>query len=329
MQKPFKRLIIGGLLLGLLIYIFPGLYGEGYETINAALHGDYSYLFDNSIFYKHQENLITITLLFMAMMLLKIVASSLTFGAGGIGGIFAPTLFTGANTGLFVAFISNKMGYPISRSNSALVGMAGLIAGVLQAPLTGIFLIGEITQGYGLLFPLMITSTVAFIVVRIFEKNNIYTIQLAKKKELLTHHADKNMLTLIDLDALIEKNFKAVKPNYTLGELVKIVAESERNLFPVVDDHNYFLGIVSLNRLRKIMFKPELYNKIRVKDIMSTPDYVIIYGKEQADTIAEKLQKSGNFNIVVIDENKKYKGFISRANFFSKYRELLKDFSAD
>ncbi len=328
-QNRYKRLLIGGLALGLLIFIFPALYGEGYETINSALHGDYSYLFNNSIFYGIQDNFLTITFLFLAMMMLKIVATSLTFGAGGIGGIFAPTLFTGANTGLFVAFLSNKLGYSISPSNSALVGMAGLIAGVLQAPLTGIFLIGEITGGYDLLFPLMIVATISFITVRMFEKNNIYTIQLAKRKELLTHHADKNTLHLLDIDKLLETNFIPIKYNQTLGELVKIIPESERNLFPVLDDNGVFLGIVSLQRIKTLIFKPQLYDKIKVKDLIYIPEYHITYGEDDAESIAEKLQKSANFNIVVLDKDKKYKGFVSRANFFSHYRKLLKTFSAD
>ncbi len=328
-KNPFKKLAIGASALGVLIFLFPALYGEGYETINSALNGDFSYLFDNSIFYATQDNILIISLLFLALMLLKIVATSLTFGAGGIGGVFAPTLFTGVNTGLFIALIANHLGYNISLSNSALVGMAGLITGVLQAPLTGIFLIGEITQGYGLLFPLMITATVSFITVRIFEKNNIYTVSLARKKALLTHHADKNTLHFLKIDDLLENDFIPVKPDFTLGDLVKLIPDSNRNIFPVVKDDGTFLGLVPMPRVRKIMFKPDLYDKITVKELMSVPEYFIVYEKDTPEDIAEKLQKSGIFNLVVIDTNKKYKGFISRANFFSKYRELLKDFSAD
>ncbi|MBN2893097.1 MAG: chloride channel protein [Bacteroidales bacterium] len=324
----YKKLLIGGGLLGVVIFIFPALYGEGYETINSALRGDYSYLFESNIFNFNQESFLMLFILFLAMVLLKIIAASFTFGAGGIGGIFAPTLFTGVNTGLFLAVIFNHFGYDISPSNSALVGMAGLIAGVLQAPLTGIFLIGEITHGYGLLFPLMLTSTISFITVRIFQKNNIYTIQLARRKQLLTHHADKNTLTLIKMDSLIEDDFMPVKANDNLGELIKTVAESSRNLFPVVDSDLTLLGIVDLNRIRKIMFKNELHEKIKIREIMYVPEIVIEYEHEDPESIAEKLQKSGVFNIVVTHEGK-YKGFISRANFFSHYRSLLKDFSAD
>ncbi len=324
----FKKLLIGGGLLGVLIFIFPGLYGEGYESINSALHGDYSYLFGNSIFNVNQESFLILFMLFLAMLLLKIVATSLTLGAGGIGGIFAPTLFTGANTGLFLAVVFNNLGFNISQSNSALVGMSGLIAGVLQAPLTGIFLIGEITHGYDLLVPLMITGTISFIIVRIFQKNNLYTVQLAQKRQLLTHHTDRNMLTLIQLDSLIEKDFIPVKPEYSLKKMTKIVAKSKRNLFPVVDDDGCLLGVIDLNRIRKILFKRHLYDKIKVKDIMCIPNITIEYKEECPEIIAEKLQKSGVFNIVVTD-NGKYKGFLSRANFFSHYRSLLKDFSAD
>lgn len=328
-KSQLKRLLIGAGLLGILIFIFPAFYGEGYETINSGLAGDFSYLFNNSLFYTKQDNILIILSLFLVMMLLKIVATSLTFGAGGIGGVFAPTLFTGVNTGLFLAVAANHLGMNVSLSNSALVGMAGLITGVLQAPLTGIFLIGEITGGYGLLFPLMITATVSFITVRIFTKNNIYTAALAKKKQLLTHHADKNTLHLLKLDSIIEKNFIPLKPNDTLRTIVEVIQKSSRNLFPVLKDDGTFVGIVGFSRVKNIMFKPKLYDKILAKELMFLPEFYIKYEEDTADTIAEKLQKSGIFNIVVIDRNKKYKGFISRANFFSKYRDLLKDFSAD
>lgn len=327
-NTPFKKLVIGGGLLGLLIFFFPALYGEGYEYINASLKGNYEFLFQNYLFDFNQESFTTLILLLLAMLLFKIFAASLTFGAGGIGGVFAPTLFTGVNTGLLVHAVSKHFGYNVSASNSALVGMTGLIAGVLQAPLTGIFLIGEITGGYALLLPLMTTATVSFIIVRIFEKNNLYSIQLAKRKELLTHHADKNMLTLLSLENIIETDFKTLSPEQTLGDIVKVISQSERNFFPVIDEENNFLGLISMNRVRKIIFKPELYEDIKVKDLMYLPD--IFVDKKRAndpEIIAEKLQKSGIFNIVVLD-NHKYVGFISRANFFSHYRSLLKEFSS-
>ncbi len=327
-KKPIKRLLIGSILLGLLIFLFPALYGEGYEYINYTLQGDYHQLFDNFIFNFNQDNIITLILLLLILILLKTVAASFTFGAGGVGGVFAPTLFTGVNTGLITAAVAKSMGYNISYSNSALIGMAGLIAGVLHAPLTGIFMIGELTGGYGLLFPLMVTSTVSYIIVRVFQKNNLYTFQLAKRKQLLTHHADKNILTLLKTENIIETDFNTLNPEQNLGDIVKVISESNRNFFPVVDYNNHFLGLVSMDRVRKIIFKPDLYSKIKVKEIMFVPDNVIDDSEIHPENIAEKLQRSGVFNIVVIKEGK-YLGFISRANFFSHYRTLLKQFSSD
>ncbi len=328
LPNKWVRLVVGGAILGVLVFTFPALYGEGYHTINSALHGDYSYLFNNSIFYSLQGNFLVIIMLITSLILLKVVATATTFGAGGVGGIFAPTLFMGANTGLVIALIFNYFGYDISTSNSALVAMSGTIAGVLLAPLTGIFLISEITHGYDLLMPLMVTSTISYITARLFIKNNVYSIQLAKRGELLTHNADKNMLYLLKIKDLIEKDFLTVHPDDTLRILVQKVSESHRNLFPVVDEQGHFMGIVTLDRIRKIMFKPELYDKIKVKDLMFVPE-AVAYIDESAEQIAEKLQKSAMFNIVVLDRDNRYLGFISRANLFSKYRSLLRRFSAD
>ncbi len=328
LPNKWVRLFVGGAILGVLIFLFPALYGEGYYTINSALHGDYSYLFNNSIFYPLQGNFGVVILLILSLVLLKVIATATTFGAGGIGGIFAPTLFMGANTGLLIALIFNYLGYDISTSNSALVAMSGTIAGVLLAPLTGVFLISEITHGYELLMPLLITSTISYITARLFITNNVYSIQLAKRGELLTHNADKNMLYLIKIRDLIETDFITVHPDDTLGDLVKAVAESHRNLFPVVDEDGHFLGIVTLDRIRKIMFKPELYDKIKVRELMYVPD-VVARVDESAESVAEKLQKGARFNIVVLDNDNRYLGFISRANLFSKYRSLLRKFSAD
>ncbi len=325
-KKQRYKFLIGAFFLGLLIFIFPSLYGEGFESINMSLKGDYTYLYENSFFDDFQENTIVLILLFLAVVLLKVVATSLTFNAGGIGGIFAPTLFIGANAGLFLATISNYFKITnISPNNSALVGMAGLIAGVLQAPLTGIFLISEISNGYGLFMPIMIVSGIAYATVRIFEKNNVYSIQLAKRGELMTHHTDKNILMQMEIGELIETNFSTVKPEQTLGELVKVVAQSSRNIYPVIDENGVFLGSVLLDRIRKIMFKPELYDKIKVGDLMQYPT-VSIQKTDSIEDIATKIQKNDKFNIVVLDGDK-YLGYISRANLFSHYRSMLREFS--
>ena len=327
-NNKFKRLLIGSLLLGLLIFLFPALYGEGYLTINSALKGDFNFILHNNIFSNIDENFTILIISIIILILLKAFATSITFGAGGIGGIFAPTLFIGANTGLVIALLSNFFGYQISLNNSALVAMSGAISGVLLAPLTGIILISEITHGYELLFPLLVTSTISYITARIFIKNNIYTYQLAKRGELLTHNADKNILRLLKINDIIEKDFITVYPDQTLGDLVKAVSVSHRNLFPVIDYDGHFLGVISLDRIRKIMFKPELYDKIKVKDIMFIPP-IVARINESAVSVAEKLQKQSIFNIVVVDQNNHYIGFISKANLFSKYRTLLSQFSSD
>lgn len=326
-KKFYKRTIIGAGSLGLLLIIFPSLFGEGFEVMNSGLNGNFSYIFDGKLF-AQTTNFTVIIILLASLVLLKIISTSLTIGAGGVGGIFAPMLFTGMNLGVLIAFLAKKLGYDLPMSNSALVAMSGIIAGVLQAPLTGIFLIAEITQGYELVFPLMIVSTISFVIVRLFYKNNIYSFELAQKNELLTHHADKNALFLIDINDIIEKDFYKLNPEFKLRKIVDIVVQTHRNLFPVLDDEGHLLGIISLDRLRKIMFKQDLYDKIKASDLMEMPEIAFIVEKDSPEDIAEKLQKAGTFNIVVL-KNAKYEGFISRANFFSHYRNLLRDFSSE
>lgn len=328
-KKKRNKLLIGGFALGLLIFLFPALYGEGFEAINSSLSGDYKYLFEGNFFFDQSDNAVMLMIMFLTVVLLKVVAASLTFGAGGVGGIFAPTLFMGANAGLFFALFMNYFNISsASVSNSALVGMGGLIAGVLQAPLTGIFLIGDITHGYELFVPLMITATIAYATVKIFVKNNVYTIQLAKRGEVMTHHADKNVLSLMNIDKLIETNFIPVDINANLGEIIKSVADSTRNVFPVIDKDNKLVGVLTLDRIRKIMFKPELYKNIYVRDLMYFPT-ITVKKSDTMETIAGKIQQSGKFNLVVLDNEGKYEGFISRANVFSTYRKMLQEFSAD
>jgi len=306
----------------------PSLYGEGYEAINSCLNGNYDYLFDNSIFYEYRENQIVILALILLIILSKIIATSCTFGSGGVGGIFAPTLFMGANTGLFFSKTFNYFDFThISESNFALVGMTGLISGVLHAPLTAIFLIAEITGGYGLFLPLMIVSTISYLTMRVFETNSVYTIQLAARGELLTHHKDKNTLMRMQVDTLIETNFNTVGPDLLLADLVKVVAKSQRNIFPVVEDDNKFLGIVILDDIRHIMFNSEMYNTTYVRNLMFMPE-ITVDRDESMEDVATKFHKCGKYNLPVLKDGK-YLGFISRANVFSAYRKLLKEFSDD
>jgi len=322
----YKKLLLGGTILGGLIFLFPSLYGEGYEAINSALSGSFDYLYDNSIFYDYKDSMYVTLALIFGIVLLKVIASSITFGSGGVGGIFAPSLFMGVNTGLLFAKSINFFGLGnISENNFALVGMSGLIAGVIHAPLTAIFLIAEITGGYGLFMPLMIVATISYGTVKIFEANSVYTIQLARRGELLTHHKDKALLALMKIDSLIETNFSTIKPDGTLRDLVDVISNSTRNLFPVVDDDQGFHGIIVMDQVRHIMFNPELYDTTYVKNLMFMPTNMVDI-HDPMETVAGKFQHSGKFNLVVLDKDK-YVGFVSRANVFSKYREMLKDFS--
>ena len=322
------RLLIGGSTLGILIFFFPALYGEGYEAINASLHGDTGFLYEKSIFYAYKDHIWVIFLLFAFVILLKVVASSATFGAGGIGGIFAPTLFIGAITGLFFAQLINYLGLgTLPEGNFALVGMSGLIAGVLHGPLFAIFLIAEITGGYHLLVPLMITSTISYATIKFFVSHSVYTHELARKGQLFTHHKDKAVLSMMRVNKLIEKDFKPIGIDGTLGDLVKIIVKSQRNIFPVIDSENNFTGFIRLDDIRNVMFKSELYDEVKVSSLMTTPQY-IIDPDESMEDVAKKFQESGKFNLVVVKDGK-YIGFISRAKVFSKYRTLLKFFSDD
>jgi len=319
---------VGVSVLGVLIFFFPSLYGEGYDAINGCLHGTNDHLFNNSIFYKHQNDLLWIFGLFILVIIFKAVATSVTFGAGGVGGIFAPTLFIGANTGLLFAQACDFLGLVrLSYSNFALVGMVGLIAGVLHAPLTAIFLIAEISGGYSLIMPLMIGASVSFATTRIFEKYSVYTYQLARRGELFTHDKDKVVLSILKVTKLIETNFLTINEGATLGDLVKVIAKSSRNIVPVVDNENTLLGIVFINDIREIMFDREKYDQIYVHELMFMPS-PIVSPHESMEDVAMKFKISNHYNLPVVD-NGKYIGFVSRANVFSAYRNLLKKFSED
>jgi CIC family chloride channel protein len=327
-KSKIKRLIIGGSILGFLIFLFPTLFGEGYEFINAALHGEYSNMFDNSLFSDFQDNVWIVLGLMLVVILMKAVATSVTFCAGGIGGIFAPSLFLGTYSGLFFAKVVNLSSLAkVSESNFALVGMAGVISGVLHAPLTAIFLIAEITTGYQLFVPLMITATLSYATARIFVPNSVYTYQLAESGELMTHHKDKAVLQLMRVDKVIEKDFKSIHPDASLGDMVKLVSKSKRNIFPVVDDKNHFYGLVTLDVIRDLMFKPDLYDEVKISEFIFRP-LATVSPDESMEEVANKFNKSGNFTMPVV-QNGKYYGFVSRANVYSAYRKLLKDFSDD
>ncbi len=327
-KSKYKRLLIGGTLLGILIYVLPPLYGEGYEIVNNTLQGGISDLFYNSIFYDYRNNVVAVFLIILSIILLKVIATALTFGSGGIGGIFAPTLFMGALFGLLFAKTINHFEiFNVCESNFALAGMAALISGIMYAPLTAIFLIAEITGGYELFLPLMIVSVISFATIKSFEANSVYTHILAKKNKLITHDKDKAVLSILKITRLIETDFTHVDSNDSLGDLVKVISKTKRNVFPVLSEDGALQGIVTLDDIREIMFKPKLYDKLFVSDLMYVPTIVIEY-EESMEDVAQKFHESGKYNIAVIKEGK-YAGFVSRANLFSSYRRLLKHFSED
>jgi chloride channel protein, CIC family len=323
--NPYVRWLFGGIVLSTLIFIFPPLYGEGYDTITAMLSGNSDAIVQNSMFYAYKDNTIAI-LIFLALIVgFKVVASTFTNSSGGVGGIFAPTLFLGGVTGYFLAVLLNYFGADLPVSHFTLTGMAALMSGVMHAPLTAIFLIAEITNGYALFIPLITVSAIAFLTNRYFEPHTIYTQRLARRGELITHHKDKAVLTLMRLNKVLETDFLTVHPEQTLGELVKIVAKARRNLFPVLDENQKMLGTVVLDDIREIMFNSEQYTTTRVKHLMSIPPAFIDIN-ENMDEVMKKFEDTGAWNLPVI-ENGKYIGFVSKSKIFSVYRKVLIHFS--
>jgi CIC family chloride channel protein len=325
-KKRRNRLLLGGTSLGILIFFFPSLYGEGYEGINSCLTGNLDFLFNNSLFYVLKDQIWAVFMLLALVIIFKIMATSITFGSGGVGGIFAPTLFMGVNTGMLFAMIVNLLGIrQINTNNFALIGMAGLIAGVLHAPLTGIFLIADISGGYKLFVPLMITATFAYIIVRTFTPYSVYHFQLARRKELLTHDKDANVLQLLEVRKLIESDFEKLSPSATLRDLTEAISRNHRNLFPVIDEEGKMVGMLKMDDVRNMIFHHELYDKVKIKDIMYMPEnYIDI--NDSMDAVAKKFEKSGSYNLVVLDDGK-YLGFISRARVFTNYRKQIIDVS--
>ena len=320
------RLLFGGLILGILIFIFPPLWGEGYSSINTIFEGGGKNLLNHSIFYKFKSDPYALLVFLAAILIFKVFAMAATTGSGGIGGIFAPTLFLGATGGYFLVKLLNtffSVGLP--ENNFALAGMAGMMAAVMHAPLTGVFLTAEITSGYSMFVPLIITSTVAYLTIMRFEPYSVYTKRLAQSGELITHHKDKAVLRLMELKELIETDFEVLLPTATIRDLVKAISKSDRNLFPVVDENGILKGMVKLSEVKNLIFEPELYDSVKVKDIMYMPKY-FISPFDNMEIVAEKFESSGRYNLAVIEDGR-YLGFISRAVVFSKYRKTLQDAS--
>lgn len=329
-SNQYKRLLIGGILLGVIIYFVPPLFGEGYETINNVLKGNIDLVITNNIFHTELNSTWIIIMLLLGLILFKIVASSFTFGAGGVGGVFAPTLFTGSITGYVFALIinySNVFSHQLSLTNFAMVGMAGLMAGILHAPLTAIFLIAEITGGYELFVPLMIVASISYIITKKYIPHNIYHKQLAERGQLITHDKDKNVLMQLDLDKLIETNFVLLYPEMSLGDVVNnAVAKSSRNHFPVVNEDNEFLGILTINDIRSIMFDKNLYESVKVRSLMHEGSDIIYYENDSIEDILNKFKSTGAWNLVVL-KDEKYFGFISKSRLLTAYRRQLIKFT--
>ncbi len=327
-KKKFLRVLIAGIGVGALIFFLPPLYGEGYSDMKMILSGQIHDLANNSFFYSFNENSWAFVGYLGLILILKVVATSLTTGAGGVGGVFAPALFMGGIVGaVFVKTVNLLEFGNLAPANFILVGMAGMVAGVVSAPLTAIFLIAEITGGYNLFIPLIITSSIAFLTTRIKEPYSIYTQGLARKGELITHDRDKTALTLLMVNEMVETQFEIVRSNQTLRNLVEAISRSNRNLFPVVDEAGNFDGVISLDDVRQLMFDQSKYDSVYVKDLMQMPD-VFVTLSDNLETAIAKFRKTGWYNLPVLD-GKKYVGFVSRSNIFMIYRSKIKEFSGD
>ena len=327
----YAKLLLGGLMLSSLIFIFPVLYGEGYSAINILLNSnteaDWNTLLNNSLFYGHGQLLI----IFVALVVLtKVVATSATNGGGGCGGTFAPSLFVGAFSGFLFARIWNiqQLGLYVPEKNFTLLGMAGVMAGVMHAPLTGIFLIAEITNGYDLFIPLMIVSTCSVMTISVFEPHSIYAMRLARQGKLITHHTDKAALTLMSLDSVVENDYIAVTADMPLGKLVNVISKSHSSFIPVLDSAGCILGEVDITKIRHIMFRSELYTKFCVMQIM-TPVPAKVGINDRMEEVMKKFEIKNTNYLPVVDINNRLMGCISRSRVFSLYRKMVEDLSAE
>ena len=327
-RNSYSRLIFGGITLGILVFIFPSLWGEGYDSINKIFTGHGADLLNNSIFFNWKSDPYVLLFILFLILIFKVFAMAITTASGGVGGIFAPTLFMGAIGGYIVSLSMNTFfGLNLSPANFALVGMGSLMAGVMHAPLLGIFLIAEITGGYQLLAPLIISSTVAYVTATRFEPHSIYTKRLAELGELVTHHKDKAAMHFMNVKELIETDFEILSPDMNLGQMTYSIARSKRDLFPVVDENGMMQGMIKLNDIRNLMFEQDLYEKITVSDLMYMPEF-FISPNDSVEMVAEKFKSCKRYNLAVIDEGR-YVGFISRARVFSVYRDTMADLSFD
>lgn len=328
-KKPFMRWGISAFFLGIILFLFPPLYGEGYGNLTDLLNNNIESAASHPFYYELLSSEWSIPIFFFLVMIFKVVAMSFTNAGGGVGGTFGPTLFVGGIAGFIVARVINIIGiHPLPETNFVLVGMGGLMAGVMQAPLTAIFLIAEITGGYELLMPLIITSTISFATIRGVESYSIYTKRIANQGDLLTHDSDKAVLTLLKTSQMVERDFIPINVSGNLADLVAAIRQSNRSIFPVVDSKNKFQGVIYLNDIRSIMFDRSLYDSTKIESLMKNAPTVVLMD-EKMDSVMNKFEVSEAWNLPVIDINGEYQGFVSRSKIFSYYREQLQQVSHD
>ena len=330
-QYPYVKLLFGGVILSSLIFLFPSLYGEGYSAVNILLKGrteaDWDMVMSNSLFYGHSQLLV----LYIGLVTFtKVFATSATNGSGGCGGTFAPSLFIGGFAGFFFARIWNiyELGVYIPEQNFTLMGMAGVMTGVMHAPLTGIFLIAELTGGYQLFIPLMIVCICSLLTISIFESHSIYALRLAREGKLLTHHIDKAALTLMGMQSVVEKDYHPVSPDLPMGKLVSEISRSNNNFLPVVNQAGVLLGIIDITRIRHIIFRSELYTRFKVKQLMLQPS-AVLSDHEPMQEVMKKFDETDAAQLPVVDVNGVLKGYISRTRLYSTYRQIVADMSAE
>lgn len=325
MNHSWLRILSGAALLGGLIFFLPPLYGEGYESIEALINNQANSLLQGSFFEGSSQWMWLVY--FLLIIVFKVFATAATNGSGGVGGVFAPTLFMGCFVGFVVSCLLNDFGLAdVSQANFALMGMAGLMSGVMHAPLTGIFLIAELTGGYQLFLPLMIVALTSFLTIIMFEKHSIYSMRLAQKGQLLTHHKDKAVLTLMKVENVIETDFDVVHPDMYLGDLVKVISQAKRNVFPVADDQGVFLGVVLLDDIRNIMFRQELYQRFKVRKLMISPP-AVLKDHDSMEYVMRTFDDTNAWNLPVTDQDNHYVGFVSKSKIFNSYRKVLVHFS--
>lgn len=329
-KNPLYKTLTGCVILSALVFVFPPLYGEGYSSIMELLSGETAAIVNGSLFYGEGSSSWFIILFIGLIIMFKVFATSATNGAGGVGGTFAPSLYVGCLTGFLFAFCCNLMGFDtlLSTKNFALIGMAGVMSGVMHAPLMAIFLTAELTGGYDLFLPLLIVSTVSYGTIKMFEPFSIYSMRLAQRGELLTHHKDKAVLTLLKTDSVIENDFLSVQPDMNLKQMVDVISKSHRNLFPVLDENRVLMGVVILDDIRNIMFRPDLYKKMYVNSFMTMPPAKININ-DSMEKVMKTFDDTAAWNLPVVDDAGRYLGFVSKSKIFNSYRRVLRHYCED